>query len=234
MIKDFPFTTYDFYAYLASGIVFLFSADFILTGGMIFSQTSWSFVESTVAVASAYIVGQIIAIPSSIILEHFLLGIVFRRPMQILMSPKPIRWHERVLSVLVGRYYSPFPESIQKKILTKASHILGKPDTEILENIESLFQPAYAVARQNEDVRNRMDDFRNQYGFARNISFVGLLLLVMAFWQHMTWPSLIILLTCVAAGMFLRFAKFYASFSAELLRTFAFAQENKIQSHESK
>src|ERR1043166_8109389 len=65
MSKDFPFTTYDFYAYLASGLLFLFSVDLIYTGGLIFARPEGNFVQIAIVVAAGYISGQILAIPSS-------------------------------------------------------------------------------------------------------------------------------------------------------------------------
>lgn len=71
-----------------------------------------------------------------------------------------------------------------------------------------------------------MDQFRNLYGFSRNISFVALIaavLLAIKLCQapnsHMAW--LLAAAIAVAIGMFGRFLKFYAAFSYEVLRTYS-------------
>src|SRR3546814_15640094 len=77
-VKDwFPFTSYDFYAYLTAGMVTLAAVDRVYLGSMLASEANWTIVNGTFWTAIAYLVGQIIAIPSSVFLEH-LLGRKFR------------------------------------------------------------------------------------------------------------------------------------------------------------
>lgn len=227
MSKDFPFTNYDFYAYLASGLFFLFWLDMFLTGGVIFHQQSWNFVQISLVVAASYIAGQILAIPSSTVVEHFLLNVVFRKPLVIQTGSKAPRWHERILGGLIGRYYEPLPSSTREKLLARAREATGKEDSELLTDPESIFHPAFVTARADEDTRNRLDDFRNQYGFARNICFVGIVVLALGLWLKALGAAAIILLLILIVGMFLRYAKFYAAFCADVLRALAYAPKKE-------
>src|SRR3989344_641816 len=226
MSKDFPFTNYDFYAYLASGLFFLFSLDLILSGGLVFRQQSWNFVQIVLIVAMSYIAVQILAIPSSTILEHFLMSVVFRKPLVIQTGSKASRWHERLLGWFVGRYYEPLPASMREKILAKAREATGKKEEELLADPEAIFHPAFSAARNSEDTRNRLDDFRNQYGFARNICFVGIVVLILGLWFKVLGTAAITLLVILIVGMFLRYVKFYAAFCSDVLRALAYAPQS--------
>jgi hypothetical protein len=91
---------------------------------------------------------------------------------------------------------------------------------------ETVFQIAYPSARAVPDASARMDQFRNLYGFSRNISFVGMIatiLLAIKLCQapgaHTAW--LLVGAILLAIGMFGRFLKFYAAFSHEVFRTYA-------------
>lgn len=225
MSKDFPFTTYDFYAYLASGLFFLFSLDLIFTGGVIFSTPTWNFVQIAVVIAISYISGQILAIPSSAIVEHFMFNWIFFKPLVLLTGSRKPRWREWVLGKLIGRYYEPFSLGTREKILAKASEATGKPEADLLADPELIFQPAFAAARQSADTCTRIDDFRNQYGFARNICFVGVVLLLIGIWYGSLSNVVLTLLGILIVGMFIRFAKFYAAFCSDVLRALAYAPQ---------
>lgn len=224
MNKDFPFTTYDFYAYLTSGLLLIFAWDFIFNNSSLFLRDDWSFVASTAVVAVAYVLGQIIAIPSSLFVEHFIVGTLIAKPIVVQLSDSQ-KWYQKILGFLVGRYYEPFDTSIKALVVLKAKNKLNIPEAGNIKNTESIFQVAYSTARKDEDVRTRMDDFRNQYGFARNLTFVALLIIFLLFEKSiLTWEILVLLLT-VSFLLFLRFLKFYAAFQAEVVRAFAFSKD---------
>lgn len=221
MSKDFPFTNYDFYAYLTSGLLLLFAWDFIFNGANLFLRDDWSFVSSAAVVATAYVLGQIIAIPSSLIVEHFIVGTVIAKPITVQLSDSA-KWYQKVLGFLVGRYYEPLNESMRDTVFSKAKEKLNIPEGENIKNTESIFQVAYSAARKDEDVRTRMDDFRNQYGFARNLTFVMLVIIFFMYMQSMLTWQILALLILVTFLLFLRFLKFYAAFHAEIVRAFAY------------
>lgn len=228
MNKDFPFTKYDFYAYLASGLMVLLFVDRIFgNSAYLINRADWGFVAGAMAVSLAYITGQIIAIPSSLILEHLLFKAVLRSPIVLQVGIKKPRFHEKVLSALVGRYYGPLPENVGSKIKSKARNILKMKDEDPDVSAEALFQVAFVEARKNEDTRNRMDDFRDQYGFSRNIAFIALMVFCMSLMKHSIPNAIEVGALVVFITMFVRFLKFYSSFQAEILRTFAFASEEK-------
>jgi hypothetical protein len=152
---------------------------------------------------------------------------IFYKPLVLQTGSKPPRIREKILSTLIGRYYHPLSAGVREKILSKAKEATGKSKEELLDDVETIFQPAFTAARQIADTCARLDDFRNQYGFARNVCFTGIVIAALAFWHSVSnliiWSVIIILIV----GMFLRFAKFYAAFCAEVLRSFAFSPEQE-------
>lgn len=229
----FPFTDYDFYGYLASGFVLLFTVDFVLTDGSIMLRRDWTFVEIVLVVALAYFTGQIAAAPSSIVLEHWLARRVLRPPIALMLAMAPMRRMDRFIArCVVGRYYEPLPEATRRTVLAKVAAANNVPVEEVATDPEVVFGPAFAVACKHEGAKQRMDEFLNLYGLNRNMSFTALLACGLFFGkaisscdsQSYTWSGLTLLL---AVGLFARFLKFYSAFSAEILRTFAFAGENE-------
>lgn len=224
----FPFTDYDFYGYLASGFTLLFVLDFVITGGNLMIRETWTFVEIVLVVSLAYAAGQIAAVPSSIILEHWLTKKVLYPPVSILIGVVTPRRRERFAArFFVGRYYEPLSQSVRQSILARAADATGKPADRLMTDPEDIFQPAYTVARTVPDARERMDHFRNQYGLNRNMALVALVAAPMlairagmldddASWL---WAGLA---AVFGMGLFARFLKFYCAFAAEVLRTFAF------------
>jgi len=229
----FPFSDYDFYGYLVSGFALLFTLDFAFNGGAIMLRSEWAFVQIVLVTGIAYFCGQMLATPSSIVLEHFLVRTILKSPLQVLLSVnKPDIVTLFIGRVLVGRYYEPLPISQRGKIFSKAAIDNNVSVEEIEQNLELVFMPAYSTARKDSDVRQRIDDFRNQYGLNRNMAFTALLVAFVFTWQwynteglqYGTWSVLTYIL---AIGMLVRFLKFYAAFTAEVLRAYGYAEKGK-------
>lgn len=230
-LKDwFPFTNYDFYAYLASGLVLLCAIDFWATGGQLLRRENWTFLQGSVVVAVGYITGQIVSIPASGILEGFVAHTLLRPPIAVLISAKS-NCLERFLSrFLIGRYYAPLPSGTREKILARAEMETGLSRSKLCTLPEEIFAPAHSWARKFEDTRNRMDDFRNQYGFNRNMamtSFITTLLMFDRFRHHDDDIAAVLMVFALllSLGMMLRFLKFYSSFAAEVFQVYAYREE---------
>jgi len=233
MKQWFPLTDYDFYGYIACGFVVLFGIDYCLFDGSHLHK-SWTVFEGSVLFALAYVTGQLIAMPSSMVLEHFFARHLLRPPAKILLSSSQGMCERWIGKFLIGRNYSPFPHGLREKITERASKDLKVTAAAIEADPENAFQSAFVVARRSEDTRKRMDDFRNQYGFNRNMAFAGFFVFALMMekaWQHDDAHALTygLLSLAMAAGMLLRFLKFYSSFAAEVFRAYAFNQEEKKQ-----
>lgn len=227
MKQWFPFTDYDFYAYLTAGLFLLLGLDLSITGGAIMLREDWPIVQIVMVIAAAYVVGQLSAGPSSTFVEHFLARRLLHSPATLQLGLKEPRWIERFFATFfIGRNYEPLPMAIRNRILTAAATTLKVP---AITDPEEVFNLAYSAARGVPDAVARMDQFRNLYGFCRNVGFVSLVSAICLFarsWisplPHGWWMATVALV--VAVGMFGRFLKFYAEFAAEVLRTYG----NKI------
>lgn len=227
----FPFTDYDFYGYLSCGIVLLFIIDYWLTGGIYMVNAKWTVQQGAFATAIAYVAGQIIAIPSSIILEHGFARKLLRPPILVQMSKKVGIIERFIGSCIVGRYYTPLPESTRKKVLERAVIDTGLTEAKLLANMDNIFHPAFSSCQSYDSSKTRIDDFRNQYGFNRNMALIGFVsagLLMHSIWYTDSNDAIWAILSLIMGiGMLIRFLKFYAAFSAEILRTYAFGNRNK-------
>jgi hypothetical protein len=98
-LEKFPFTSYDFWAYLASGFLLLAAVDVAAaTGFLLQKDCSWP--QTAVAVAGAYVAGQLTAGLSSIVFERGLVGRVLGYPLAVFNTqslhasrslPRPLR-----------------------------------------------------------------------------------------------------------------------------------------------
>ena len=231
MKNYFPFTDYDFYAYLTSGMIVLFALDYGFNNGAIMLREDWPFVQIVFAVAIAYLVGQMVAGVASILLEHWIARRVLRPPVAIMMCLGAPRSGESFIGRwIVGRYYQPNSDGQRAAVLRKVAKKLGKQPEEIIDP-EDIFQVAFPVARQMPGAVERMDDFRKLYGFSRNVALSGLIAAGALAYRaavageiELYWWALLVIVFSIA--MFGRFLKFYAAYGAEVLRSYAASNVN--------
>ncbi|WP_066651919.1 MULTISPECIES: hypothetical protein [Sphingomonas] len=224
-MKDwFPFTSYDFYAYLTAGMITLAAVDRVFLGSMLASQANWTFVNGAFWTAVAYLIGQILAIPSSVFLEHLLGRRWLRAPSHILLGLEPPRLRETGVRWAFGaREYEPLPVATRNSVLRKVAAALSVPETDM--EGEAAFHCAFPHARNVADSATRLDNFMNQYGMCRNVSFASAVAAGLMFWRssqtcdRLDW-FLAIAAVVLAVGLFGRFVKFYAAYTREVFRTY--------------
>ena len=210
-----PFTVYDFFAYLASGAVVVGAVD-CLYGYQWLLQPNIGVVLAVFLVFAAYVAGHAVAHLSSLFLEQLFVDKLLKRPSRALMG-EPTRCY---IAWLFPGYYRALPESTQQRIWMQAR---GRGFS---GSGEGLFLHVYAVATQDERVQRRLDEFRNLYGFSRNLSFsflvVALLLACGACWGNRP-PSHWWAVLTAAAGvtMLYRYLKFFRQYSYQLFVTYA-------------
>lgn len=220
-MKDwFPFTEYDFYAYITAGAILIAAIDYTLANGNLVSRADWSIVQAIFWTMISYLVGHVTAGFSSFFMEQLLLKRVFINPIIVILGIKEPRYFELLFKHLFATEYSPFPESVCQKIRTKLRTSIGD-----IKDPENIFQTAFAVARYESSSEARLNQFMNLYGLCRNVSFVALVstaLLWIKTYQspnnqdaYLAWASI-----ALAVGMFGRFIKFYSSYTREVLRAF--------------
>ena len=227
MKQYFPFTDYDFYAYLTAGMLLIASVDYSFGGAVLIHRTEWTVVQITFWVAVAYLLGQIVAGPSSALLEHLVARKFLHSPLSIALGLAQPRWREKAAQRLfANREYSPLPIQTRGRILDGAATALKVTVPEIIDP-EAVFNVAFGVARGSTDTAGRLDQFRNLYGFSRNVAFVSIIactLLLTRYSRLPAEPDKGLLLTgalVLAIGMFGRFLKFYAAYSREVLGAYS-------------
>lgn len=224
-MKDwFPLTSYDFYAYLTAGMVAVAAYDHAFMASALATQSEWTVVGGVFWAAISYLVGQIIAIPSAAILEHIVARNLLRSPSEIILGLKTMRRRERIVALVSGaREYGPLPDANRDRTISKLATALNIDAGQV--GGEAAFQCAFPHARGVADSATRLDNFLNQYGMCRNVSFAALLAAVMLWVGRGTLCDpktnmLAVGALVLSAGLFLRFIKFYAAYSREVFRTF--------------
>ena len=218
----FPFTDYDFWAYISSGFVFLFALDHSLQLA-IFQRPTWTVVEGLIAVAVAYAVGHLLAGCAAAILERRFVRKYLGRPSLLLLG---VREGPKWFQYVNPEFYEPLPKAIIDKILAKAR-------TEgITEPGEALFWLAYDHIRQKKFRHARVSTFLNLYGLCRNLSMTGfrvcaMLILSALYWNRPVdywWAAASALL---GVGMLLRYLKFYRHYVLEVYTSLAYSKGSK-------
>lgn len=220
-VEKIPFTSYDFWAYLSAGFMFLFVADQV-AGTQLLARESWTLVQGVVAVACAYAVGQLVASSSSVVFERGLVGKVLGYPRNVLFGrAKAPSW---VQGLLPG-YFSALPEQTQQRALQMASAegVTGPG--------EAMFWAAYGRARNDMVVMGRLENFLNQYGFCRNTALVAFVDALLLSWSyhfnggpqtHLQWA---IAAGILGLGMTLRYLKFFRHYAVEVFTSYAHSKD---------
>ncbi|WP_395612218.1 hypothetical protein [Allosphingosinicella sp.] len=224
-MKDwFPLTSYDFYAYLTAGMIAIAAYDHAFMASALAGQAQWTVAAGVFWIAIAYLAGQIIAIPASGLLEHLIARRLLRAPAALLLGTSRPRWREKFVAVVFSaREYQPFPTPNRDSMRAKAAKQLGVDKASV--TAEAAFQAAFPHARSVPDSATRLDNFINQYGMCRNVSFACLLAGMMLWIAAAKAPTGQNIALCAGAfllaiGLFGRFLKFYAAYAREVLRTF--------------
>lgn len=219
-LERFPFTSYDFWAYLASGFLLLGAGDFVAGTGFL-AQKEWSWFHIGVAVTCSYVAGQLVASMSSTVFERGLVRLLGYPRNVLFGQAKP--W--RILKFLLGTYYNELPAETQRAALDKGK-VVGVQNPN-----EALFWPAFNACRDRAPVMGRLENFLNQYGFARNIALVSLVDAALLGWSYNLGggPALhgnLALVALVAGvGMTLRYLKFFRLYAVEVFTAYAYAKE---------
>jgi hypothetical protein len=221
MDPKFPFTSYDFWAYLSAGFLLLFAVDQV-AGTSLLMHDNWTVVQGIIVVALAYATGHIVASVSSWVLEKMLVGKLLGYPRNVLFGkPKAWKWIRRCIPA----YFEPLPEAVQKAVLEKGRRLGGSAPG------EALFWPAVVNARAMPAIMARLNDFLNLYGFCRNAALVGFLDSAILYWsylqpkgppEHLLYSRIAL---AVGIGMTLRYLKFFRHYASEVFTSFAYAQE---------
>ena len=214
-----PFDPYDFFGYLASGLLIIVGMDLVLGFPHVLGQ-DFKIIESALLIIAIYVVGQIIATPAKALLEGLLVGKVLGRPsINLFREKKPC-----IRGFIFPGFYQILPKQARKKILAKARR------NGITERGEELFLHARysrAVLRDQE-LMEKLTSFLNKYGFNRNLCFSALIVGIAILIKVWLFPEnsaeltkYAIIAIAAAILLFYRYLKFFRQYSYELFNTYA-------------
>jgi hypothetical protein len=216
-----PFSVYDFFAYLSSGTVVLVTVNYIWQLGILERKDAGPMLGIALVIL-AYVTGHIVAQFSSFLFEHLIVKRMLRRPLALLLGGKP---HWILFAWVFPNFHRAFPENTRQRIVEQAA-----ARNCALEG-EGLFLHAYSLVTVSDKYQARLDDFRNQYGFARNMSFAFLAAAVAILATHLFGSTPVrlrwfFLAVFAAVTLFYRYLKFFHQYSYELFLRYAELSNN--------
>ena len=218
-----PFSVYDFFGYLASGVLVLAAFDFVFLGGSFISKNH-TFSSSIVLIVVVYVLGHLVAHLSSVILEHGFLRKVLRSPeVHMLNEIQPSRWQ----TIFPGNFHR-LPEDTKNRIQLRAK------EDGVKASGRGLFVHCHAVVKRDESTNIRLNSFLNLYGFCRNTSMAGLIVVILfAVGSFIRVPAdglqqinlnyffWAVVVFVASAGMFYRYLKFFRHYTQEVFVSYA-------------
>jgi hypothetical protein len=216
-MNQLPFSVYDFFGYLASGVLILAGVTVAFVGDEPLGETP-SFLVGLLLIIAAYVVGHIDANIAGDLIERRLVRDRLHRPTEILLGEHapPSR-----LARLLPGYYSPLPASLCVEIKTLAD---GR-------DAEALFLHCHATMKSDSVVQERLATFLNLYGFCRNATLalctasiclaIGMVLGTAETGQYVAPGWWMMAALVGAVGMLYRYLKFYRQYAFELLTSYA-------------
>ena len=219
MIDKIPFGLYDFFGYLASGLLIVVGMELVFGFPPILGR-DLTVIETAILILGVYVAGQLVATLAKLVLEDGLVGKVLKRPSVNLLGEK----RPRIGRLLAPGYYQELPEQRRKKILDRA----GKEG--VTGTGEDLFlHVRYSTdIREDQAVMDRLNKFLASYGFARNLGFtslvVGTAILVKPLFVENPDPEQVKYgIVALIAGVLLvyRYLKFFRQYSYEMFNAYA-------------
>ena len=205
-----PFNVYDFFAYLSSGSVVIGAIDYLFGYQWLLSKDI-SIQFFFFLIFLSYTCGHCVAHFSSFLLEKFLVKKLLRSPTSLLMG-KPGR---KFLKSIFPGYHQPLPKKTQKRIVGVAK------SKGIDARGSGFFEHAYSIMSRDERVQGKLDQFRNLYAFARNMSFslfcTSIMFLIANFQKDSVGYSWIIFSLVLSLVLLYRYLKFFRQYTFDLL-----------------
>jgi hypothetical protein len=211
-----PFTVYDFFGYLSSGSALVALVDYSF-GYQWLMKEKLPPAQWFLLLMLAYVVGHAVAHVSSLVLENILVVRVLGRPSDTLLEQVTER---PIVQRLFGGYYRALPKETRERVRAQAT------SRGFFGSGESLFLHALPLVTRDDKSQKRLDEFRNLYGFARNMAFTltvtatGLLVTAIS-QQNGSLMPLVEFSVVLAVTMLYRYLKFYRQYCYQLFVTYA-------------
>jgi hypothetical protein len=201
---NFPFSPYDFFAYLVAGFLVICSLERAVSVKWVFNQ-DLKITTAAFWLATAYIVGHIVANLSSYFIEHKLMRGIIGCPEDLLFIDEPAlparpalkariksrgwwvswltpaAWWQWAFPIGWRRgvfpiYCKPLPSETRARILERSvKEGFPKPG-------RALFYHCHAIVKRDKTTYDRMTSFLSLYGFCRNVCMGALMAVPILAW----------------------------------------------------
>jgi hypothetical protein len=212
-----PFDPYDFFGYLASGLLIVVSMEFLFGIPQVMGRQLGT-IGTAILILGIYVAGQAVATPAKAILEDGFVGKILKRPsINLFRKTRPA-----VGSLIFPGYYKPLPELISKRILSKAgSDGFGAPGEALFLHVRYNSEVV-----SDEKLMTKLNGFLNKYGFARNLAFTSLSTGIAMIYKGTALSDLPMKkygTIALGAGvlLFYRYLKFFRQYSYEMFNAYA-------------
>lgn len=211
-----PFDPYDFFGYLASGLLVLVAMQMLLGFPQVLGS-GLSLLDSALLLLAVYVAGQIVATPAKAILEDLVVDKILGPPsINLLAEKKP-----RVKALLFPGYYKSLPEATRRKVLEKA----------VSEGVSLSGEELFSYVRYsrqvitNTNLSASLSTFLSRYGFSRNLAFTSVTVGVVFLCKGLLVGNHNLLkyaAAAIIAGvlLFYRYLKFIRQYSYELFSVY--------------
>ncbi len=212
-----PFDPYDFFGYLASGLLVAVGMDRVLGFPRVLGQ-DFKVVDAAVLLLGVYVAGQIVATLAKATFEDGFVDKILGRPsVNLFREKRPL-----IRGALFRGFYQPLPANVRKKVMEKAR---GKGVVGLGEGLFLHVRYSREILG-DERILKRLDSFINQYGFSRNLAFTSILVGVSLLIKGRLLASAELLNygdTALIAGVALlyRYLKFFRQYSYEIFNAYA-------------
>lgn len=218
-----PFSVYDFFGYLSSGFLVIYTVDYLYNKSALVNNSS-SIINIIFFIVVTYILGHLMAHSSKALLEDFFLRKVIKSP-EVHMFTK--KYFSKFWSSLFPGNFKELPGSTQNRVLERARSAGVDIVSNEISAYRGLFFHCHALVKKDGPTMQRLNTFLNLYGFCRNISVTllsisALLLVNFLFDMSNTGYCVLSAVSFLSAyGMLLRYLKFFRHYTAEVFMSYA-------------
>jgi hypothetical protein len=210
-VPKIPFTAYDIFAYVVSGLLVISAADFVFSGNWVI-KAKLSVIQGLIAVVIAYVLGHVVSAVSAVLLEREFVERVLGPREEVLFAKAAPRFPH-----LFRGYSTPLPRQFRRLVLERARPAGFKRVD------HALFLHCDAAMRAREETAPILATFLNVYGFARNACVASLIVAPLLVFggifgadQRGTKVLLGVAALLAAVGLLYRYLKFFHLYARDV------------------
>ncbi len=219
-----PFSAYDFFGYVAPGMLVLAGLEWTIGYPHILNQDLKLFAIA-VLVLAVYVAGHLMAGPAEAVLEDWFATKALGRPSENLFASKGAH---PILARLFPSYFTPLQSAVQARVRERARRA----------GVEEIGEPLFLLVRfheqtlANERLLTKLDTFVGRYGFARNMAFTCMLFATFLLGKVAVGRGALrdgtraALLMTAGVLLLYRYLKFYRQYSFELFSNYGSYKES--------